>query len=87
MKKSLKYAIWILGGILLLLIVAIIATNTLPYFTSPRAINSEDCEFVARDRATKAMAVQEQHPDSVEKEGNFTDYYNAFYQICIESGI
>ncbi len=87
MKKFVKYAIWCIGGFIVVLFLLIAITNTLPYFTEPRKIDPEDCDAVAQDRAEKAIMIQEKYPESVEKESDFRSFYNAFYDICIKSGI
>lgn len=78
---------WITGGFVLLIVVLVIVTNTVPYFEEPRKIDPNDCNTVARDRASKAVSVQDQYPELVEQKGDFQAYYNAFFEICIRSGI
>lgn len=87
MKKVFKCILWVVGILLVVLLVLVIITNTHPYFTEPEKINPENCDYVAKDRAAKAMFVQEQHPESVIEKGSFEEYYNAFYAICVGSGI
>ncbi len=87
MKKVNKKILWFLSVIFALFIVAVIVTNTVPYFTSPKTINPEDCDALARDRAAKAMMVQEQNPELTDQKGDFESYYKAFLEICLGSGM